>query len=347
MLTRCGRRCVPKRRRPGIELQGTNVTGGGGTRDGLEQGTVCFQDGDAFAVVWPLLGRHIAFHRRLVDLTDSVKAALLLSQAIYWTRHGRDIARTDGWFSKTAQQWEMETGLTEREQGGVRATLRTRELLIERRCGIPARLHFRLCTDRLVQALALRLESVAPVADQALLTNLLGPPIAYHRTLARITDGVHSGLLLSRALHLSRPGREGTSNGWIERTTRQWTDDLGLSRREQENARRVLARLGLWDETVAGIPPRLTVRVRMDQLAARLHGGDRTLCADARRRLLDGEDLAAGPRNVETVMADSGWPDSTKPPSQIRQNRHDSADETARSLIHESTSALESPIGDP
>ena len=35
------------------------------------------------AVVWPLLGRHIAFHRRLVDLTASVKAALLLSQSLY------------------------------------------------------------------------------------------------------------------------------------------------------------------------------------------------------------------------------------------------------------------------
>jgi hypothetical protein len=34
-------------------------------------------------------GRHIAFHRRLVDLTASVKAALLLSQSIYWTRHGQ------------------------------------------------------------------------------------------------------------------------------------------------------------------------------------------------------------------------------------------------------------------
>ena len=31
------------------------------------------------SVIWSLLGRHIAFHRRLVDLTDNVKAALLLT----------------------------------------------------------------------------------------------------------------------------------------------------------------------------------------------------------------------------------------------------------------------------
>ncbi|MGE5721007.1 MAG: hypothetical protein ACM3YM_00975, partial [Sphingomonadales bacterium] len=49
-------------------------------------------DAAPLSLIWPLLGRHIAFHRRLVDLTASVKAALLLSQSIYWTRHGRDIA---------------------------------------------------------------------------------------------------------------------------------------------------------------------------------------------------------------------------------------------------------------
>ena len=40
------------------------------------------------SVIWSLLGRHIAFHRRLVDLTDNVKAALLLSQSIYWALQG-------------------------------------------------------------------------------------------------------------------------------------------------------------------------------------------------------------------------------------------------------------------
>jgi hypothetical protein len=51
---------------------------------------------DPLSIIWSLLGRHIAFHRHLVELTDSVKAALLLSQSIYWTRRGRDIARNGG-----------------------------------------------------------------------------------------------------------------------------------------------------------------------------------------------------------------------------------------------------------
>ena len=64
------------------------------------------------AIIWPLLGRHIAFHRRLVDLTANVKAALLLSQTIYWTRHGRDIALEphEGQRPEAAPDWRRRTG---------------------------------------------------------------------------------------------------------------------------------------------------------------------------------------------------------------------------------------------
>jgi hypothetical protein len=105
-------------------------------------------DAAPLSVIWPLLGRHIAFHRRLVDLTSSVKAALLLSQSIYWTRHGRDIAQTGGWFHKTTEQWAMETGLSAKEQASAREVLRSLALLDDQRMGIPARLHFRLRRGR-------------------------------------------------------------------------------------------------------------------------------------------------------------------------------------------------------
>ena len=106
-------------------------------------------DSAPLAVIWPLLGRHIAFHRRLVDLTSSVKAALLLSQSIYWTRHVRDIARNGGWFHKTTEQWAIETGLSPKEQASAREVLRNLALLDDQRIGIPARLHFRLRLDEL------------------------------------------------------------------------------------------------------------------------------------------------------------------------------------------------------
>ena len=36
------------------------------------QGRAAGFDAAPLSVIWPLLGRHIAFHRRLVDLTSSV-----------------------------------------------------------------------------------------------------------------------------------------------------------------------------------------------------------------------------------------------------------------------------------
>src|SRR5258706_13824713 len=64
------------------------------------------------AHVWPLLGRPVAMHTRLVELTGSIKAALMLSQAIYWTRHGKGVREGGGWFFKSMQQGQRETGLS-------------------------------------------------------------------------------------------------------------------------------------------------------------------------------------------------------------------------------------------
>lgn len=60
-----------------------------------------------------LLDRPIAYHRVFVTLTGSVKAAILLSQAVYWQKRAK---QKDGWWYKTTEEWEEETGLTRREQ---------------------------------------------------------------------------------------------------------------------------------------------------------------------------------------------------------------------------------------
>lgn len=59
-----------------------------------------------------MLDRPIAYHRVFVTLTGSVKAAVLLSQAMYWQKRAK---QSDGWWYKTAEEWEEETGLTRHE----------------------------------------------------------------------------------------------------------------------------------------------------------------------------------------------------------------------------------------
>ena len=299
-------------------------------------------DAAPLSVIWPLLGRHIAFHRRLVDLTSSVKAALLLSQSVYWTRHGRDIAQTGGWFHKTTEQWEMETGLSAKEQATAREVLRGLALLDDQRMGIPARLHFRLNVDELGMRLADRIAShphAADWSDRVVLAELLGPSVAFHRTLADVAGGVHAGLMLSRALHLTRLQVRHRLDHWIASSAARWFEEVGLTRREQETARRDLVRTGLWEECLRGIPPSLVARIRLDCLLALL-----TDDASAARSL--------GSRNADPdrgVSADKASPNvesrlrqprslvSPKPPDQFRPIRPHGSTESAVLLMNHST----------
>ena len=298
----------------------------------------------ALATLWPLLGRHIAFHRRLVDLTANVKAALLLSQSIYWTRHGRDIARTGGWFLKTTEQWEMETGLSAREQATAREVLRELAILSEQRVGIPAKLHFRLCVDQLGAMLSDRIgRASGPLdwADGAAVAELLGPSLSYHRRLAGIGGGVHAGLLLSRALHLTRLQMRRQLQEWIGSSADIWTEQIGLTRYEQEIARRGLARVGVWEEERVGIPRRLFTRIRLDCLLALLAGDG---AAGAVRIDLPSIDCGVATVNRrqkgETSMRGSRIHVSTISPLQFRQYRPYSFDKTANLHIQGSTRGL-------
>ena len=299
------------------------------------------------AVIWPLLGRHIAFHRRLVDVTTNVKAALLLSQSIYWTRHGREIAENQGWFWKTAEQWERETGLSAKEQTTARDLLRHLSLVEESRMDIPARLHFRLSLDtlgaRLSEQVALR-QGERDITDRAILTQLLGPSLAYHRTLAEVTGGIHAGLMLSRALHLTRQQIKRRMDAWICNSAARWSDEIGLTRREQETARRSLTRIGVWEETLKGIPPSMMARIRLDCLLT-------LLTADASPEILgqgsapqsSGSRADWAAQNGETRLRQSHIHVSPKAPKLISRNRHHCFDKSAIVLIIRTTKDLLQP----
>lgn len=265
--------------------------------------------------LWPLLGRPIAFHRRLVDITGSVKAALLLSQAIYWTRHGREVAQRGGWFHKTADQWVAETGLSPIEQAGARARLRDLGLIAEQRSGAPARLHFRVNLDEIGRLLAHRLDAVAvahPVigVERTALIELLGPAAGFHRALVGTVESVNAALLLSRALHLTRMQTRRQHDAWLACPVTRWQEELGLSRREQETARRELVLAGLWEERLAGMPPVLHGRIRLVELLARLAPGQHE---DAAPQSLDNDiEVATAPTEEAVSAPDAEVPDGAR-----------------------------------
>lgn len=97
-----------------------------------------------------LLDRPIAFHPPLVDLGIGITGALMLGQALYWSRRTND---PDGWFYKTAIEWEDETRLTRFEQEGARRRLREAGFIEEEKRGVPCKLHYRVNLPKLEAAL--------------------------------------------------------------------------------------------------------------------------------------------------------------------------------------------------
>jgi len=216
------------------------------------------------------------------------------------------------------------------------------DLVDERRLGIPARLHFRLNTEQLGSLLAERIAvdpRTADWNDMVLVAEMLGPSVAYHRALAGITGGVHAGLMLSRALYLTRLQHRRQLDAWVCNSAARWSEEIGLTRREQETARRDLGRAGVWEETLRGIPPSLVARVRLDCLLSLLTDGApatafgaareaRQVCVDTAGSLAQkGESSLWHPHIVA----------SPKPPSLIHPIRHHCVDESATPLIEHST----------
>ena len=80
---------------------------------------------------------------------------------------------------------------------------------------------------------------------------LLDKPIAYQAVFARITGSVTAAVFLSQAFYWQRHGKQ-NQDGWWYHTQSQWTTETGLSRREQETARKKLWNLGILDERRKG-----------------------------------------------------------------------------------------------
>jgi hypothetical protein len=85
--------------------------------------------------------RPIAFNRDFVRLGIRVNGALFLSQALYWSKRTKN---TDGWFYKTVEDWEEETGLTREEQSTVKNKLTELGVLSIEKRGLPATNHFKV-----------------------------------------------------------------------------------------------------------------------------------------------------------------------------------------------------------
>lgn len=102
------------------------------------------------ALIDAMNDRPIAFNRHYVSLGCGINGALMLSQMVYWSKRTKD---KNGYFYKTQEEWEQETGLTRREQETARKRLRELGFVSEHKHGVPCKVHFRVEHDNLYMAL--------------------------------------------------------------------------------------------------------------------------------------------------------------------------------------------------
>lgn len=98
------------------------------------------------------------------------------------------------------------------------------------------------------------------------LLNLVDRPIAFQRSFVRLGVGVTGALLLSQLIYW----QVRMQGEWFYKTQSDLEEETGLSRYEQEGARKKLVSLGVLEEQKKGIPAKLYFRVNEQVLGGLL-----------------------------------------------------------------------------
>lgn len=117
-----------------------------------------------------------------------------------------------------------------------------------------------------------------PLMHLELVKKLLGRRTLFHPVFVGITHSVTASLMLSQALYwtriwLSKP-EQSHADGWFWKSQAEWQDETGLSRKEQETARRVLRTALFLDEKKQGMPSRIFFRLDLGRITESIHSAD-------------------------------------------------------------------------
>jgi hypothetical protein len=150
------------------------------------------------------------------------------------------------------------------------------------------------------------------------LLGLLDAPIAFHRVFVKLASGVTAGLLLSQAYYWSKNKTAKQRGGWFYKSHTEWEEETGLTRREQETARKHLCEKGLLEEKIDALPGKgrvLWFRVDLDSLC------------EALKAVVEPSGLAPGTQDQRDGNGQSNMDESAKG---VAQNRQTPLHETAR-----------------
>ena len=92
----------------------------------------------------------------------------------------------------------------------------------------------------------------------------VGRPVAYYPRMSMFLGSVKATIFLCQFLFWN--GKQKDPNGWIYKSQNEIRQETGLSRREQETARKQLAEHQFIEQKYRGIPRRLYYRINLNVL---------------------------------------------------------------------------------
>jgi hypothetical protein len=169
-------------------------------------------------VAQELLQRPIAYHRIFAKIAGGVTVGVMLSQAWYWTNNPSARAR-GGWFYKSAEEWEEETGLTRREQLTARDKLKKRGLIEEKLAGVPATLHFRVDVEKLFDAMLEQFPEQESSLHKTCKLDSTGRAIQFAQNVQTLTETTPE--ITSETTHTPRAARDQTRVSVSDQTSQK------------------------------------------------------------------------------------------------------------------------------
>lgn len=85
-------------------------------------------------------------------------------------------------------------------------------------------------------------------------------PVAYRPDIAKALGSVKAAVFLSQLGYWMPRGHK---ENWIYKTQKDWYEETGLSRKEQETARRILKQRKIIAEKIAGIPAKVHYQINL------------------------------------------------------------------------------------
>ena len=99
----------------------------------------------------------------------------------------------------------------------------------------------------------------------ALLLDIFDEPIVFQRAYVGLTGSAVAALFLSYAVYTTER-QPPEAEGWFKKSGEEWKTETGLTRFEQQTARRILRELDILIERKYGLPAELYFKVRVDRL---------------------------------------------------------------------------------